>query len=175
MFSRFAAVVGVVLVSSAPAFALSPATPTLEWNGEINRSCSITADRTGTVTLRPGKGKKSLLDSTYQGGRPAILGYEAIGGKAEVKFVSGSVLRNGTEERLVNGATRSLEISYNDGKDWDIVFQNNHANWVGNQDGKEVEGSGTLEVEARTNAHTNQKGDVESGNYIVKTVMACNI
>ena len=173
MFRRFAALAGVVLVSSAPAFATS--NPTLQWNGEINRSCSITADRTGTVTLRPGKGKKSLLDSTYQGGRPAILGYEAIGGKAEVRFVSGSVLRNGTEERLVNGATRLLEISYNDGKDWDIVFQNNHANWFGNQDGKEVEGSGTLEVEARTNAHTNQDGDIETGDYIVKTVMTCNI
>ena len=172
MFTRFAALVGVVLVSSAPAFASNP---TLQWNGEINRSCSITADRTGTVTLRPGTGKNSFLDSTYQGGSPAILGYEAIGGTAEVRFVSGSVLRNGTEERLVNGATRRLEISYDGGRTWDFVFQNNHANWVRNQDGKEVTGSGTLEVEARTNAHTAQNGDIETGDYIVKTVMTCNI
>ena len=175
MFTRLAAVAGALLVAGAPAMASTNAT--LEWNGQINRSCSLTARQVGTVVLNGKQASASRLDSTAQGGRPAILGYETVGGGASVGFVSGSVLRNGSEERLVDGKDDLLQIKYETLNQWQTVFQNAKGNWYNNQTRITVDGNGQLDVEARTNAHldTSKNGPavVETGSYVVKTVMEC--
>ena len=171
MFTRLAAVAGALLVAGAPAMATANRT-TLQWNGQINRSCALTANQVGTVTLDGNTGRASRLDSTAQGGRPAILGITTVGGPANVGFVSGSVLRNGTE-RLINGQHQLLEIKYETKNNWVTVFQNTSNNWYNNQDRIKLDGRGEIDVEARTNAHVTQAGVIEAGSYVVKTVMEC--
>ena len=171
MFTRLAAVAGALLVAGAPAMATSNRAE-LQWNGQINRSCALTANQVGTVTLDGNTGRASRLDSTAQGGRPAILGYTTTGGAANVGFVRGSVTRNGAE-RLIEGKHQVLEIKYETKNNWVTVFQNTSNNWYNNQNRVSVDGSGQLDVEARTNAHVTQAGVIETGSYIVKTVMEC--
>ena len=171
MFTRLAAVAGALLFAGAPAMATSTR-PTLQLHGQINRSCALPANQVGTVTLDGNSGRDSRLDSTAQGGRPAILGYATTGGPASVGFVSGSVLRNGTE-RLINGQHQLLEIQYETMNRWVTVFQNTSNNTYNNQTRVSVEGAGQMDVEARTNAHVTQAGVIETGSYVVKTVMEC--
>ncbi len=171
MFTRLSAIAGALIISSAPAMA-SNNRATLQWNGQVNRSCSLTAKQVGSVVLNSLQGRSSRLDSTAQGGRPAVLGYSTTGGAASVGFVSGSVTRNGTE-RLINGQFQVLEIKYENRNNWVTVFQNSSTNWYNNQQRLSVTGNGQLEVEARTNAHVTQAGNIETGTYIVKTVMEC--
>lgn len=174
MFKSISALVATSALLVSPLSAFASSNPTLQWNGEINRSCSLTADQVGRVVLNGQSGNNSRLDSTVSGGRPAILGYEMIGGEGQISFVSGSVTRNG-QERLINGTTRRLEIRYEGENRWDTVFQNNSANWVSNQRGISRSGSGQVEVDARTNAHLTQDRNVETGTYVVRTVMACTM
>ena len=172
MFTRLAAVTGALLLASGPVMATT--NPTLQWNGQINRSCALTADQVGTVVLNGKSGGASRLDSTVTGGQPAILGYSTVGGAASVGFTRGSVTRNGAE--LLNGADhRRLEIKYAGRQNWVTVYQNSHNNWVNNQQRLSVDGTGTVEVEARTNAHLLQDNTIQTGAYVVKTTMTCHI
>ena len=172
MFTRIAAVAGALLVAGTPAMASSNRNATLQWNGQVNRSCSLTANQVGTVVLDGNMGRDSRLDSTAQGGRPAILGVTTTGGHASIGFVRGSVTRNGTE-RLIDGQHQLLEIKYENQNDWVTVFQNASGNWYNNQTRLSFDGRGQLEVDARTNAHVTQSGFIETGSYVVKTVMEC--
>lgn len=172
MFTRIAALTGALLLASGPVMASS--NPVLQWNGDISKSCALTADQVGKVVLNGKQGAASRLDSTESGGRPAILGYTVIGGTASIGFTNTEVTRDGVS--ILSNTDHLVEIRYEGRNNWVKTWQNGQQNTVNNQQRLSKDaGNGTIDVEARTDAHLAQDNSIITGAYVVKTTMSCNI
>ena len=171
MFTRFAALAGALLLAGAPAFASPSSDPTLEWKGDINNSCSITAGKKGKVGL---SADRKYLTSTHINNGHAELHYDVIGGSGTIKSTTSSVKR-GNQELLSRNNTdpsRLVKISYDGGNTWHQVWQGHSEESLNNQTGKSITGKGQLEVDVQTDAHIENNKAV-SGSYTVKTTVTC--
>lgn len=143
----------------------------LIWNGQINRSCSITAVDEGTVSLTADD--KHLQSQGI--GTPATLTYSASGNKSDtftIKSTQSSVTLDGAEVLNGNDAKQRVEVQYQGSNDYQDVYQNNQAVFLDNQKGRTISGSGSLDVNVRTNAHLDND-EVQYGTYVVRTTVVC--
>lgn len=143
----------------------------LIWRGDLTRSCSIEATQEGTLALSPDN--KWLESKDVE---QAHLDYVATGPSGTsftIKATDSSVTLDGTEQ-LGDDAAERVEVNYNEGQGWDQVYQGNQNTFLDNQRGQSIDGSGTLEVDVKTNAHYDRSNQsVRWGNYVVRTTVAC--
>ena len=143
----------------------------LIWNGQISRSCSISATDEGTVALTADE--KHLQSDDI--GTPAELTYSTTGGKKDtftIKSTESSVTLDGDEVLKGNDAKQRVEVQYEGSNDYQDVYQGNQAVSLDNQKGRTISGSGTLDVNVRTNAHLDND-EVQYGTYVVRTTVVC--
>lgn len=179
MIKRFA-ILAAGLVALAPAAALaqnnqnsgtqSGGDADLVWRGELNGSCSISADREGTLALSSDNQYLQSVDVNQ-----AQLSYNAVGPDNlthTIKVTDSSVLLNNSEI-LGTDQNATVEVNYNQGSSsFQQVYQNNGDVYLDNQAGAIIDGTGTLNVDVRTTAHR-PGNDVVWGTYVVSTTVAC--
>jgi len=144
----------------------------LIWSGSANASCSISADKEGTLTL---SNNQQYL--TSEGVQHAELGYTTAGPQGTtftIKSTDSSVMLGNTEQ-LGDNQNETVDVRYNNSGQWQQVWQQNSATYLDNQAGATLtrNGSGTVDVDVRTTAHTNGGGSVAYGNYTVRTTVSC--
>ena len=187
MFSRFAALTGAVLVATGTAFSTgveaktfsngsnqSDNDATLIWRGDTgSRKCSLTALEEGEVAL---SADGNYLQSEDE--KPAVLGYETFGNNSDtftVKSTDSRVLfENGNDNQIGKGqfSDATVELSY-DGGAYDLVWEDQDATDFADQNGKEISGSGQMDVDVRTTGHKDNSGDIQFGAYVVKNTVVC--
>ena len=186
MLSRFAllALAAATAVAPAAGFAQNAnnvgtktgSSQTLIWNGKVGASCTIQATKEGTLTL--GANNQFL---TSVGADRAELTYSAAGPSGttfRILSTDSKVLLGNQDQLPLDNAYR-VELNYNTGKGWAQVWQNGAAVFLDNQMGQSptISGSGTLEVDVRTNAHLNRQNNnaIKYGNYTIRSVVGCYV
>ena len=92
-----------------------------------------------------------------------------------MKSTDSSVTRNDVEQ-LGSNANAQVLVSYGPGignGQYDQVYQNNKPTYLDNQRGTSISGSGSLDVHVKTSAHKDSRGEVQFGEYVVKTTVVC--
>ena len=186
MLSRFALLALATATAGAPAAGFArnnynvgtkiSSDQTLIWNGEVGASCTIQATKEGTLTLSP---NNDYLTSV--GAERAELTYSAAGPAGStfrILSTDSKVILGNTDQLPLDNAYR-VELNYNTGKGWAQVWQNGQAVYLDNQMGQSpiIDGSGTLEVDVRTNAHLDRQNNnaIKYGNYTVRSVVGCYV